>query len=89
VDVIRFKDPSTLLQAVVDRTLGLKATVRLLQDDSIPAAALPVTRLIELLADWQAQWSSTAWQPSTHWQESPVLQWAAGHWDCLTSEQVR
>lgn len=92
--IISSRDPSTLLQAVLDGTLGLTATIRLLEQDHIPPAALLVDCLVGVLSAWQADWaagSARAWQSAggADWQSSPVLQWANQHWDDLTAEQVK
>jgi hypothetical protein len=93
---INARDPSTLLQAVVDGSLGLQPTIQLLQEQSaVPPAALPVTCLVRVLTEWQADWVSSArsWLGQAgsvaEWQSSPVVQWLAAHWDDMTAEQVR
>jgi hypothetical protein len=89
--IISARDPSTLLQATIDGTLGLTATVRLLEQDCIPPAALPVDCLVGVLSAWQADWeSSRGYRPAgPDWHNSPVTHWVGRHWDDLTAEQVR
>lgn len=89
--LIRTLDPSTLLSAVIDGALPLQATWQLLQEDSIPPAALPVACLAKVLSDRHAEWASstsTRWSGSD-WRASPVVQWVTSRWDDLTTEQVR
>lgn len=92
---INARDSSTLLQAVVDGSLGLQPTIQLLQDMSaVPPAALPVACLVTVLTGWQADWASSArsWLGQAgsvaEWQSSPVVQWVTAHWDDMTAEQV-
>jgi hypothetical protein len=90
---INSRDPSTLLPAVIDGTLGLKPTVQLLQRGCIPPAAVPVGVLVKVLTEWQADWESSVQQQGQYsspvWQHSPVVQWVGQHWDDMTAEQVR
>lgn len=90
---INSRDPSTLLPAVIDGTLGLKPTVQLLQRGCIPAAAVPVDVLVKVLTEWQADWERSVQQQQQYgspvWQHSPVVQWVGQHWDDVTAEQVR
>lgn len=74
----------------MDDSLTVEAYLKLLQQEAIPPAALPVDCLAKLMTEWQSYWQERASQSGSEpdWRKSPVLSWACQHWDDLTAEQV-
>lgn len=74
----------------MDDSLTVEAYIKLLQQEAMPLAALPVDRLAQLVTEWQSYWQQRASQSGSEpdWRKSPVLSWSSQHWDDLTTEQV-
>lgn len=73
-------DRSSLLDVIADASLPLQDRVALLQEGAVPAAAVPVRVLLQLVQAGVATES---------WNNTPATDWVTENWSSLTTDQVR